>query len=235
MASILRNSVRVSSPITSNAKSSASLATRACRSRCRCRSVRARRCRMPRGAVRRNGPAAGPVVPLTETRVAPEELLGGGGATPAAATGATVTRALIKGEALAAPSGRADDFRWPRDVVNVEVTVADRRRPTPRRWMPAPNPPSPPSASQRWMLTPLSAGSGLVSIAILGLTSVRASRSSGRMAGSSTLPPGQRCSGGRRNSKGHQLSRRPQIPAKACGGTSSFIRGRARPSSSYNG
>src|SRR5262245_24918122 len=65
-------------------------------------------------------PAAGPIVPLTETRVVPEELLGGGGATPAAATGATVTRALAKGEALAAPSGRADDFRWPRGVVNVE-------------------------------------------------------------------------------------------------------------------
>src|SRR5262245_45811431 len=65
-------------------------------------------------------PAAGPVVPLTETRVAPEELLGGGGTPAAAATGVTVTRALAKGEALAAPSGRADDFRWPRGVVNVE-------------------------------------------------------------------------------------------------------------------
>jgi hypothetical protein len=60
------------------------------------------------GAAQR--PAAGPVVPLTETRVAPEELMGGAGAAPAAATGATVTRALSKGEALAAPSGRADDF-----------------------------------------------------------------------------------------------------------------------------
>jgi hypothetical protein len=31
-----------------------------------------------------------------------------------------VTRALTKGEALVAPSGRADDFRLPRGVVNVE-------------------------------------------------------------------------------------------------------------------
>src|SRR5262249_31680434 len=65
-------------------------------------------------------PAAGPVVPLTETRVVPEELMGGPGATPAAAAGASLTSALTKGEALATRSGRADDFRWPRDVVNFE-------------------------------------------------------------------------------------------------------------------
>ena len=74
-------------------------------------------------------PAAGPVVLLTETRVAPEELMGGPGATPAAATGATVTRTLTKGEALAAPSGRADDFSWPRGVVNVEPAVAEPAAP----------------------------------------------------------------------------------------------------------
>jgi uncharacterized protein len=74
-------------------------------------------------------PAAGPVVPLTETRVAPEELMGGEGATPAAATGATVTRALTKGEAFAAPSGRADDFSWPRGAVNVEPTIAEPASP----------------------------------------------------------------------------------------------------------
>src|SRR2546423_7271308 len=48
-------------------------------------------------------PVAGPVVPLTETRVAPEELVGGDGATPAAFTGATGT--ITPGEPLAAPSG----------------------------------------------------------------------------------------------------------------------------------
>ncbi len=42
----------------------------------------------PRGPAER--PAAGPVVPLTVTRVAPEELLGGGGVAPA--TDATLTR-----------------------------------------------------------------------------------------------------------------------------------------------
>src|SRR5262245_24433452 len=70
-------------------------------------------------------PAAGPVVPLTDTRVAPEELVGGGGATPAAATSASVINALTKGEPLAAPSGRADDFSWPRGMANVEPAAVE--------------------------------------------------------------------------------------------------------------
>src|SRR5262245_16080417 len=74
-------------------------------------------------------PAAGPVVPLMETRVVPEELMGGPGATPAAATSASVTRTLTKGEALAAPSGRADDFSWPRGVVNVEPAAVEPAAP----------------------------------------------------------------------------------------------------------
>src|SRR5262244_357804 len=74
-------------------------------------------------------PAAGPVVPLTETRVVPEELMGGPGATPAAAAGASLTSALTKGQALATRSGRADDFRWPRGVVNVEPAVAEPAAP----------------------------------------------------------------------------------------------------------
>ena len=79
------------------------------------------------GAAQR--PAAGPVVPLTETRVAPEELMGGAGATPAAATGAAVTRAFTGVEALAAPSGRADDFSWPRSAANVEQAAVERPAP----------------------------------------------------------------------------------------------------------
>src|SRR5262249_3278082 len=70
-------------------------------------------------------PAAGPVLPLTETRIVPEELMGGPGATPAAATGASVTRPLTKGQALGAPGGGADDFSWPRGVVNAEPAVVD--------------------------------------------------------------------------------------------------------------
>jgi len=74
-------------------------------------------------------PAAGPVVPLTETRFAPEELMGAASTAPAAATGASVTRALTKGEALAAPSGRADDFNWPRGATNVESAAVEPAAP----------------------------------------------------------------------------------------------------------
>src|SRR4029077_17400583 len=78
-------------------------------------------------------PAAGPVVPLTLPRVAPEELLGGRGApptdgarkewlrgAPAPPTAATVPPTITKGEPVTARSGRADDFSWPRGAVNVE-------------------------------------------------------------------------------------------------------------------
>jgi hypothetical protein len=66
------------------------------------------------------GPAArplvGPVVPLTvSTGAAAEELLGG--ARPAArpvSADPLATRVLTKGEPMAAPTGRADDFSWPR-------------------------------------------------------------------------------------------------------------------------
>ena len=64
-------------------------------------------------------PLVGPVVPLTvsTTGAAAEELMGG--ARPAAAAlpahaDPLATRVLIKGEAIAAPTGRADDFNWPR-------------------------------------------------------------------------------------------------------------------------
>jgi hypothetical protein len=68
-------------------------------------------------------PTAGPVVPLTGTRAAPEELLGGGGVAPA--TDATVTRTITKGEPVAARSGRADDFSWPRGAINVELGAVE--------------------------------------------------------------------------------------------------------------
>jgi hypothetical protein len=78
-----------------------------------------------------SGPAArpltGPVVPLTASAAqggSPEELAGGTRppARPAAAD-PLATRVLIKGEPIGAPSGRADDFSWPRGsatTVNAE-------------------------------------------------------------------------------------------------------------------
>jgi hypothetical protein len=95
------------------------------------------------GAVQR--PAAGPVVSLTETRLTAEELMGG--ATPAAASGGPVTRPLPKGEALAVPSGRADDFSWPRGVTKVEEAAVER--PAPESAGPAPVPKSAKPAQQK--------------------------------------------------------------------------------------
>jgi uncharacterized protein len=59
-------------------------------------------------------PSAGPVVPLTSAKVAPEDLIGGTRAPRPAAGDAATTRVLTKGEPLPATSGRADDFSWPR-------------------------------------------------------------------------------------------------------------------------
>ena len=81
-------------------------------------------------------PAAGPVVPLTAARVAPEELIGGGRATSAPDT--TVTRVLTKGEPIAAPSGRADDFSWPRGSAAIAPAAPNS--------VVAPEPAAPPEA-----------------------------------------------------------------------------------------
>jgi hypothetical protein len=59
-------------------------------------------------------PAAGPVVPLTALNATAEELLGGDGRANLSTVDATALRVLIKGEPIAAPGGRADDFSWPR-------------------------------------------------------------------------------------------------------------------------
>jgi hypothetical protein len=74
--------------------------------------------RAPSGVAAR--PLAGPVVPLTALTGGGDELLGGGAAARGAppprpvAVDPVATRVLTKGEPLAAPSGRADDFGWPR-------------------------------------------------------------------------------------------------------------------------
>lgn len=61
-------------------------------------------------------PVAGPVVPLSVTSGNSDELLGGSGAVSARAD-VTAVGVLVKGDAVAAPSGRADDFIWPRGSV----------------------------------------------------------------------------------------------------------------------
>jgi hypothetical protein len=56
-------------------------------------------------------PLAGPAVPLSAERGS-DDLLGDNGRQPAA--DAMVTKVLVRGEAVTAPAGRADDFVWPR-------------------------------------------------------------------------------------------------------------------------
>jgi hypothetical protein len=58
----------------------------------------------------------GPVMPLVASQVGTDELLGGVGTRPASVD-ALAARTLVKGEPLAAPAGRADDFAWPRREV----------------------------------------------------------------------------------------------------------------------
>src|SRR5262249_55059920 len=88
------------------------------------------------GAPSSQRPSVGPVIPLTAPVVSSDELLGGGRLNRTPATGASTSRVLTKGEAISAPSGRADDFSWPRSTVNIETTL----EPTPASAPVAENP-----------------------------------------------------------------------------------------------
>src|SRR4030088_2092027 len=64
-------------------------------------------------------PLAGPILPLVASSVGTDQLLGGPGSRPVAVD-ALAARTLVKGEPLAPPAGRADDFVWPRREVGRE-------------------------------------------------------------------------------------------------------------------
>src|SRR5207253_2272173 len=64
-------------------------------------------------------PLAGPILPLVASSVGTDQLLGGAGSRPAAVD-ALAARTLVKGEPLAPPAGRADDFAWPRREIGRE-------------------------------------------------------------------------------------------------------------------
>jgi hypothetical protein len=90
-------------------------------------------------------PLAGPILPLVASSVGTDQLLGGPGSRPAAVD-ALAARTLVKGEALAPPAGRADDFVWPRrevgrEQVKGETPVASV---SPDGAVAAPNTPSKP-------------------------------------------------------------------------------------------
>jgi hypothetical protein len=69
-------------------------------------------------------PLAGPIVPLADTSVGTDHLLGGPGARPATID-AQAARVLVKGEPLSAPAGRADDFAWPRREIGPEQAKSE--------------------------------------------------------------------------------------------------------------
>jgi len=64
-------------------------------------------------------PLAGPILPLVASSIGTDQLLGGPGSRPAAVD-QLASRTLVKGEPLAPPAGRADDFVWPRREVGRE-------------------------------------------------------------------------------------------------------------------
>ena len=70
-------------------------------------------------------PAVGPVLPLTaDTSVDSNNLLGDGGRTVPANADPMAVRVLTHGDPIPAPSGRADDFSWPRPGGNANAEAA---------------------------------------------------------------------------------------------------------------
>src|SRR5262249_48999185 len=96
-----------------------------------------------------------------------EDLAGSGSARGASSPDPLATRVLLRGESSSAPSGRADDFSWPRAAVDdsaiIPVAVAPPAAPPPQR----------PSGKK-------------------GATDKGASKRSGQSA-EKTAPPRQRC------------------------------------------
>jgi hypothetical protein len=88
-------------------------------------------------------------MPLVASSVGTDQLLGGPGSRPAGVD-ALAARTLVKGEALAPPAGRADDYAWPRREIGREQARGD----TP---LAAVSPPSGPVATvpgQKQLLLP---------------------------------------------------------------------------------
>jgi hypothetical protein len=88
-------------------------------------------------------PLVGPVVPLTTLATGQNELLGGGPTRPATASDPVAARVLTKGEAIPAPSGRADDFSWPRGGMASDPSLVETS-PTPA-VLATPDQPAPPN------------------------------------------------------------------------------------------
>ena len=91
-------------------------------------------------------PLAGPVVPLTTITSTSDVLLGG--AAPRLTHGSPeATDVLVKGDAVSAPPGRADDFKWPPDSADYGKPPAPPPAKKPAKTGPAAAVPAAPAVS----------------------------------------------------------------------------------------
>jgi uncharacterized protein len=106
-------------------------------------------------------PLAGPILPLVASSVGTDQLLGGPGSRPAAVD-ALAARTLVKGEPLAPPAGRADDFVWPRREVGHEQAKGETPVASiaPDGTVATPGAQSAPAAAPKLMKKPLPLQSG---------------------------------------------------------------------------
>jgi len=88
-------------------------------------------------------PDVGPVVPLAISRGGDSgDLLGGGKPAQITSTDPVAAKVLTRGDAIAAPAGRADDFSWPHRGANANAAGGADTGPLPGPEQPAP-PPAP--------------------------------------------------------------------------------------------
>jgi hypothetical protein len=88
-------------------------------------------------------PLAGPAVSLTSLTGAGQDLAGAGNTGPVFGT-KSASRVMVNGDAITAPAGRSDDFKWPRRGIapfGTDPAVATTSDPAV-----APTPPAPPAA-----------------------------------------------------------------------------------------
>jgi uncharacterized protein len=70
-------------------------------------------------------PDVGPVVPLASGGGESGDLLGGGRPAQVTSTDPVAAKVLTRGDAIAAPAGRADDFSWPHRSPDANAATAD--------------------------------------------------------------------------------------------------------------
>ncbi len=85
-------------------------------------------------------PDVGPVVPLSAAGGDGGDLLGGGRPAQITSTDPVAAKVLTRGDAIAAPSGRADDFAWPRRGTANPATADTGPLPGPEQAAPTPGP-----------------------------------------------------------------------------------------------